>query len=242
MAHPFVKAYVSVCNELLLPLGFKRKGRYFCRIVNDVYQDMDLKLYRDGQTYSVFFGFIPFCCGFEGCYSFYLENAALILYRGETESECRKNAEQLGNVILEHTIPLYERVTDTASAFAEWHRIRLMQESESNLRYPSHLFSVFPDYLVSEPQIWMAMALGNDKFAVSGLRQLIDIEKYTYKNAMRSLGLGWTPESFTEAHQQTLREYEEKIERIQVRDMDWINGFIAANERKSRIALGLEKE
>jgi len=237
MTHPFVKAYVSVCKELLLPLGFKCKGRYFYRIVNDVYQDLALKLYRDGKTYSVFFGFLPFCCGLEAeaIYtdsgsSFYLENAALILYRGDTESECLKNAEQLGKVISEHTIPLYERVTNTASAFAEWHRIELERQSKSNLSYPLYLFSEFPDYIIVEPQIWMAITLGEYDYAVKGLRQRIEIDKW-----------GCNQENGDWFRNQ-IKQYEEMIERIQARDMDWINGFIAANERKSRIELELEKE
>ena len=32
------------------------------------------------------------------------------------------------------------------------------------------------------------------------------------------------------------------IERVVARDMDWISTYLAANERKNRIALGLENE
>jgi len=228
----FIKAYISVCSDLLLPLGFRRKGRYFYRIVNDVFQDLAMQRYSDGG-YAVYFGFLPFCCGIEtivvdgSCFSLQpiVEPPPGQPYgrlpshaNDKTEEDFHKTAGALGELIAAHVIPVYERVVDTATAFAEWDRIDKLMQSKSNLKGP---------WYISEPQIWMAISLGKYDFAVDGLLQRIEIDKGGFKQANG------------EAFKKQVKQHEEIIGRIQAGDMEFLRSLICENERMSRIACGL---
>jgi len=273
MTHPFVKAYTAVCKELLAPLGFKCKGKYFYRVVDDVYQDLVLKRYSSGNWYSVYYGVFPFCVGFEVDATavdgsvFALEHITkLPSYGNKTEEAYRDCAVKLGELIRTYIVPVFERAVNTAAAFAEWNRLLSPNE---------HCGSAY---------ISMAIAIGDYDSAILGLENSIEIALDCYERRMRevhtlrdvNLNLkhykpepqrpGKTLEEIDRAfrtYKMIFRHILDRdmewilanfaddepvvaaaamLRRVRARDMDWINNFIEENERKSRIALGLEKE
>jgi hypothetical protein len=221
MIHPFNKAFIAACKELLSPLGFQSNGKYFFRIVNDIYQDLSLKRYSDGVTYDVFFGITPFCLGAEtvskdGTSVFPLAHfAQLPPYENDkTEEQFHETAVKLVTLISTHIIPLFELTLDIESIFDVWNRISFDMWSHSNLR---------DIYIIDPSQIMMALALGDYCFAEKGLRQRVD------------LGLDLDVETRD-------LKYIELLDRVHDRDFEYVERFIKKNERKSRITLGLEAE
>ena len=225
--HPFIKTYTEVCKELLLPLGFKRKGRYFYRVVNDVYQNLALQLYSDGSSYDVYFGIYPFCCGITE----YIEKAyprfplqvftALPPYTSnQTADDADHSVRKLGQLIAQYIVPVYERTIDTATAFCEWNRF--FQEAESRIdprgRTP---------HCIEEDQIWMAIKTGEYDYAIEGLLQRIELDKKGYSTGNR------------QQFEEQVKEWEEITERIRVRDMKYLDNLIRENEDFSRKNLGL---
>jgi hypothetical protein len=253
--HPFVRAYKAVCKELLQPLGFKCKGRYFYRVINDVYQDLALQRFSDGQTYAVFFGFMPLCCGIESIdtigSTFSLQSFLPLPSHANDRSdeEFDITAKKLGQLIASLIIPVYEKAITTEHAFFEWNRLEEDQWSRMDSYMRGHC-CVQGIRIVIPPLIFMALAVGDYEFAVNGLRSQIAMERPRYEeermlgeeDEKSELDIPSILESqYLKSYGRIVREYEEMIRRIETRDTEWIRQLITAKEQKSRITLGLEK-
>jgi len=167
----------------------------------------------------VTFGFAPLSCGIEdidttsaGCALASFVDLPSIR-NSTTEKDFRAAAEELGRLIFTYVVPLFKRVTSDEIALSEWKRL------DEDI-YKRHQLDK-STYIIDLALAIMAIAVGDYDFAIKGLQQQIDCD------AGRAI---------------RLPDYESMIERLRIRDMDWINSFVRENERISRITLGLQKE
>lgn len=57
----FTKHYVEACKKEFSQYGYKRNGKSFARVTNDVMQNFTLKKYSTGRECTIEFGIVPLC-------------------------------------------------------------------------------------------------------------------------------------------------------------------------------------
>jgi tetratricopeptide (TPR) repeat protein len=237
-----------MCKKILGSLGFKCKGQNFYRIVNDVLQVVVLQRYSDGDTFSVRFSLLPFCCGLD---ELCLKDAELELgwiaklptYEDKSDEALQRCVCVLGDLFCKNLLHIFEYVSDAATAYEETRRIYNLHE---------HLNESERHISILEATI--LMKLGNYDLAIkayeSQIVHLEDAYKTNYEwartvQAQHGRKVNVSEQLSTEYKAyftNQINECKQIIQHLLSHDVDWINNFIAANERKSRIALGLEPE
>jgi len=223
MANDFLRLYKAKCKALLAPLGFKQKNTFFYRVINDVFQFTNIQRYRDGRTFSIRFDALPFCCGIETdliaiCAhgSLSLEDfAPLPEYRGDSPESIQRCVERLEELFQEFIIPFFERSIDTQAVLNELN----LYEKMKGIVTPAAI----------SRKVAMYIKLGNYAAAIRGLRWLIN-HSYRHNPYDNSIINQW------------ISKYYEMIEWLQAQDELRIISYVEEQERKFRIALGLEKE
>ena len=225
LSSEFLRLYKANCKALLAPLGFKQKNTFFYRVINDVFQYVNIQRYRDGTTFSVTFDATPFCRGIEtnliaiGAHGFFrLEDIApLPNYWDKSPENIQRCATRVRELFQEHIIPFFERAIDTQTVL-----------SELNLHEKRYWKGIVSPATVSW-KVDMCIKLGDYASAIRGLRWLINnaYRHNTYDNPIIN---------------QWISKYYEMIEWLQAQDEERISSYVEEQERKSRIALGLEED
>jgi len=248
----FMKLYQAQCRERFGHLGFKKLGNTHWRVVNDVLQTFYLHRARAGGSCMLQFGITPLCYGSINRDSFKYGTSSMLqphafsdctvwqwFYDPKSEESIRSCIESLMEFMLSYLVPYFERGIDCASARKEnlmlWQN--LLERKRTFLRdnpwARQYSFGEEPTEekaLGSMVECYMALKIGVYADAAKYLSNLI---------AARRKANEAEP---SEKNEKFIAEWSQLLERALAQDNDFFADYLAANERKSRIALGLEKE
>jgi hypothetical protein len=239
-----MKLYNEQCKKHFRSQGFVHTGKSHWRMVNDdLYQSFSLHQGRAGgryRSYQVHFGITPLCFGIErdfvrrgllddfsshvffGCshYSWF--------YEPKSEESILSHVEEAITFINDFLIPYFSRGSDSAAALIENRIIyrRTIERAGDAVNEE--------DFWGGRSEFCMALKSGNFKMAERYLSQNI-------AGIQKDLGCDNFQGSI-ERCEEILADLTFLCKYISARDMSFISSFIETNERKSRIALGLEPD
>ena len=236
-----------MARTVLEPLGFKCVGRCFRRVVNDIYQTVDLQQYSDGRHYEVTFGIYPFCCEITelqirqqtGGMFQVSKYAKMPSYGNKTDEDIVKCVTALADIFQKQMVPVLERAVSVISVYEEYEKLNNLMGSKDE--------TVAWNAWNTDYKIAMLIKLGNYGLATEGLQWLIEhykkvyLKNYEWAKEMQSQ---YTLDMSEKLSLEYKDYFDEKISRcediirhLQTLDMDYINHLIEGNEQKSRAAL-----
>ena len=219
----FLKEYSNQCKELVAPLGFRRKGNTFGRVINDVVQTFTLERYGSGHLCRVVFLTAPLCSEFE-CVPIGL--LALKRFEGSYDEDWfydAKNSESVSSVIKtiteymeKHLIPFFERSDSTKTAFETIMEVRKLFETrrKAHLRLEGIWDCADPDSWVGyydRDQYYLALKSGHYDYAIKSITLMLE-----------------------NVREEFLQQYQEELKRLESQDYVWFETIFRENELKSR--------
>jgi len=248
----FMKTYQAQCCERFGYLGFKKLGNTHWRVVNDVIQTFHLQRGRGGLSWCrIQFGITPLCFGFSrnfvwhGCapnFNHTVFPDCTIWqwqYDSKSEESILECIESLIEYIQTFLITYFERGIDCMSAREEnlklFHsmfeqRCAFLRDNPWQRQYTVSDEEYKKRLSGGEGECYMALKTGAYAIAAEYFSNLV---------AARSK-LNEAEQS--EKDKEYIKGWNQLLERALAQDNDFFARYLAANERKSRIALGLEKE
>jgi hypothetical protein len=199
-----------------------------------------------GWDCQLLFGIIPLCHGIEADF---VKRGTLVKfqpcffpsytkyqwrYDRTSESSVQSCIKEIIEFIQQFLIPYFECGNNCASAYEENRKIYIhLYEKQGIMGFEKHGFvGDFPEYC-------MALKTRKYDWAKQYLEELIDERRndLNYEIAQKKVS-----QEYIERETDFIAKRSAILERIAAHDTAWINNFIETNERKSRIALGLEPE
>jgi hypothetical protein len=257
-----------MCQDIFREYGFKRSKNNYWRVVNDVFQSFCLNQFRGGRGFEVEFGIIPLCCAIEteqlsslsGNYQLSVlsqnrlrqsisnlnranQSATMRVFFGyevntiEGIADCMN---LLQTCMKEDLLAFFERSTECSSAYREVTLFEASYLPQSEL-----------DLLTDNTKYFMLLKMESYSLAAQYLEQIKAQNLNAYHSNLElaqsiqhptSSSIYLLSNEYSARIKSDIASLEEQIEHLKSNDKQWIFQFISTNERKSRIALGLEKE
>lgn len=234
----FYNYYRSSCLDALESYGFRFKRNNCYRVIGDVFQSFYLNCSKYGFRCTVEFGVVPLCSGITRESLPYL-NGMLDLGRAskgypffeyfeKTDSSMQSCIEEIIRCVNSTLKPFFERAVDCRSAYAETIRVKriYLPEAES-------------DILTDYNEYCMLLKIGDYERALMYLEAM---EKQLLINYTTLLDNRTKPDleaQYVNKINTGLQIVQERIVNLSSYNLEYINNFVAANERKSRTSLGL---
>jgi len=251
----FLKTYKALFKKEFGDYGFRCLGSTHWRVVNDVYQAFHLwRISRDG-TCQLSFGIVPLCYEME---AYHVRFGALLSFqpydflgckeycwRYDTKSEesIKGCCHQVILFIRSYLIPYFERGIDCKSAREENLKIyayryeRFCTAAQGNSELLQQVGEYWPG---GEFECLMAIKIGEyGQAAEYLLKQIASRKKHLEENRTREEDY---EEDYYERQEGYIAEWTSLLDHCMARDKEFFIDFLRESERKSRIALGLEKE
>lgn len=230
----FLKTYVEVCKKEFTKYGFKKMGKNFFRVENDVIQNFNLHRSRYGRSCTVEFGIIPLCYKIEktviknglGPYNLRMFEDSMEWwdYDRDSSESIVSCVNELVDYIKKYLIPFFERGNDCFDAYRE---ICILEKSVSK---PFKNAISMDDYL----KYCMTLKIADYNAALAHLKAIEEqwVDAYNSMNEG-----GYMTKEYAKNTEEQLKKYRKEIEAISNRDMEYISNFIAENEAYSLLQL-----
>jgi hypothetical protein len=232
----FLKAYKEIQNSLFKPLGFRvcRKNCY--RVVGDVFQTFELQC-RGGD---VIFGTIPLCCDTllfiekahtPMMYSLCRISKTFPLYSFPNDETGIYKVEKLSDDLQAYVLPFFVESEDCASSYKAAKKLEAYLEP--------HLLD--GDVCCLTAKAYMLLKAGCYERALEILKRVRDEQlqciqaNYSWQESEKDL------QEWKKSFESQSDWWNQRIALVETRDPERIMPWLLGNERKSRIALGLEK-
>jgi len=237
-----VDLFESLLKEIIAPefakRGFKKKKRVFYKVTNDVLQGCHYQRARFGHDCEFEFGTVPFCVGLESANGFISYSLGWFPrrfnapyknhYFDYTEESIRSYLAERLEMLEMVAFPYFDSTVDSWSCYIEDQRMRarldIYQKEYTDYRA---LFTLLKAGDYDEAMKYLAT------------RRQDNIDKYN-KVAQEYSD---DPE-YVQIIQKRLKPYQMKYDMliawINAHDYECVQNFIAENEHKSLIALGLQ--
>lgn len=134
--HYLIEKYHKTCSMLTVQYGFKRKGKAYVRVVNDVMQNFMIERINQGRECRIQFAVLPLCMRIEkdyisgGVYSHSLRRFEPITsdsdynmdswsYDSNSTTSMDKCIHQIARFIVIYLLPFFERANSSQTALDE---------------------------------------------------------------------------------------------------------------------------
>ena len=232
------KAYKESVGSLVVPLGFKSYRKNYYRVINDIFQSVNLHKSVSGDNCTIEFVIAPLCAGdfikkdfcgtnhlkmFKNDYSWFP-------YNKDDEGSVNNCVGEMISYVETYLIPYFERSSDSTKAYYE---VCAFQEHHKHGMQPF-------DYLL----FCMSLKAGLYDKSLEHLYAQKKQTEYVYnsnKQFREQQGQQLSTE-YSERIANKIKLIEYQTEMISRFDIEYIHSFIRENERRALANLGILRE
>ena len=243
-----VNKFLEICTEEFSPYGFKRNGKAFVRVINDVMQNFAIEKLRSGRECRVLFAIVPLCLKIEkqyakgGVYSQNLRRLEPVLDWNQWDCWTfnPKSEESMNECIAEmllqtkkHLVPLFIRADSCKTAYDELCEVdRMIYANNLSMRLREVDKKSFKDGVFMLDNAKCYMALKNRNYSVA-IEYLKAFEEQNIESYHSMLEMGYLKEEDRIRREESIARLGAEIEIISKPDENYIQELIEQNEAYS---------
>lgn len=249
----FLNKYISGCETILLPYGFKRKNKVFFRLVNDVIQSIcieKLGRYSYGRECRVEFSVNPLCKRIEskelleGLGGYYLREFEISnclasdrwMYK-DTSEDISACVNEIFIYISKYLIPFFERVNNCKDALCEVIALEKLfyynHIERTKLKGIKFIAGYSMEVVIFDSiKYFMALKSGDYDFALESRKALLEQNVWAYESSKNTL-----PEDVKIKREKGIINLQNEIQRLEEKDWDYFEKLVADNESYSMESL-----